>query len=82
MSVQSWEYVITNASILKDLISAHVWKDMSLNHHELVDRKVVALAWIVICIVEKELLFHWTVFYCRRRGTMVITSKQEKHSSS
>ena len=54
MSVQSLEFVITYASILKDLISAHVWKDMSLNHHELVDRKVMVPDWIVICIVEKK----------------------------
>lgn len=53
MSVQSLEYVITYASILKDLISALVWKDMSLNHHELVDREVMAPVWIVICIVDK-----------------------------
>lgn len=56
MSVQSLEFVITYASILKDLISAHVWKDMSLNHHELVDRKVMVPDWIVICIVEKNVI--------------------------
>lgn len=56
MSVQSLEFVITYASILKDLISAHVWKDMSLNHHELVDRKVIVPDWIVICIVEKNVI--------------------------
>ena len=54
MSVQSLEFVITYASILKDLTSAHVWKDMSLNHHELVDRKVMVPDWIVICIVEEK----------------------------
>lgn len=56
MSVQSLEFVITYASILKDLISAHVWKDMSLNHHGLVDRKVIVPDWIVICIVEKNVI--------------------------
>ena len=40
MSVQPLEYAIINALILKDRSSAHVWKDMSLNPHEPVDRKV------------------------------------------
>lgn len=63
MSVQSLEFVITHASILKDLINAHVWKDMSLNHHELVDRKVMVPDWIVICIVEKKC-------YCNRLSSI------------
>lgn len=65
MSVQPLEYAITNASILKDLISAHVWRDMSLNHRAPVDRQVMVPVWIVIYIVEK-LLFQSTVFYYRR----------------
>ena len=48
MSVQPLEYVITNASILKDRSSAHVWKAMSSNHHVPVDRKVMAPALIMI----------------------------------
>jgi len=43
MSVQPLEYAITNVLILKDRSSAHVWKDMSLNPHEPVDRKVIWL---------------------------------------
>ena len=55
MSVQLLEYAITNASILKDLSSAHVWKAMSLNPHEPVFLKVMVPAGIVICIADKLL---------------------------
>lgn len=55
MSVQRLEYVITNASILKDLSSAPVWKAMSLNLHKPVVRKVMVRAGSVIDVADKLL---------------------------
>lgn len=55
MNVQRLEYVITNASILKDLSSALVWKATSLNPHEPVVRQVMAPAGSVIDLADKLL---------------------------